>query len=107
MPEPTLQSRVSSMRTTLQTIEAQLVRGDVGGDGLADLKAGVDDLRLRIWAVMAAANSGDPGALERFRIRRAIDVCNGLADELAAGTIDPAHRELEQLRDAARKLAES
>ena len=107
MAEPTLQSRVSSMRTTLQTIEAQLTRGDVGGEGLADLKAGVDDLRLRLWAVMAAANSGDPGALERFRIRRAIDVCTGLAEELASGAIDSGHRELEQLRQAARRLAGS
>ncbi len=98
-------AQISAMRASLQTIEAQLTRGDIGGEGLEDLKMGVDDLRLRIWAIMAAASSGESGALERFRVRRAIDVCANIGDEIVSGAIDPGHPEIAELRDAAQRLA--
>lgn len=104
MSDPSAQARISAMRASLQTIEAQLVRGHVGNEGLEDLKMGVDDLRLRIWAIMAAVTSGEAGALERFRVRRAIDVCTNISDEIAAGSIDPSHPEVAELRAVAQHL---
>ena len=104
MSDPSARARISAMTASLQTIEAQLVRGQIGGDGLEDLKRGVDDLRLRIWAIMAAATSGESGAMERFRIRRAIDVCATVSDEIASGDIDARHPEVAELRAAAQHL---
>jgi hypothetical protein len=104
MSDPGARARISAMRASLQTIEAQLVRGHVGDEGLEELKMGVDDLRLRIWAIMAAATAGDPGALERFRVRRAIDVCGNISDEIASGSIDPSHPEVAELRSVAQHL---
>lgn len=104
MSDPTARTRISAMRASLQTIEAQLVRGHIAGEGLEDLKMGVDDLRLRIWAIMAAATSGESGAMERFRVRRAIDVCANVGDEIASGAIDPRHAEVAELRAAAQRL---
>jgi hypothetical protein len=104
MPDPSARARISAMTASLQTIEAQLVRGQIGGEGLEDLKRGVDDLRLRIWAIMAAATSGESGAMERFRIRRAIDVCSTIGDEIASGDIDARHPEVAELRVAVQHL---
>jgi hypothetical protein len=104
MSDPAAKGRISAMRASLQTIEGQLVRGHIAGEGLEDLKMGVDDLRLRIWAIMAAATSGESGALERFRIRRAIDVCGNIGDEIASGAIDAGHPEVAELRAAATRL---
>ena len=100
----TARAQINAMRASLQTIEGQLARGDVRGQGLEDLKMGVDDLRLRIWAIMAAATSGESGALERFRVRRAIDVLGKMRDELMAGAIDPADPEVAALKGAAQRL---
>lgn len=100
----TARAQINAMRASLQTIEGQLARGDVRGQGLEDLKMGVDDLRLRIWAIMAAATSGESGALERFRVRRATDVLGNMRDELMSGAIDPAHAEVAALKAAAQRL---
>jgi hypothetical protein len=105
MAEPgTARAKINAMLASLQTIEGQLARGDVRGQGLEDLKMGVDDLRLRIWAVMAAATSGESGALERFRLRRAIDVLGNMRDEIISGAIDPSHPEVATLKASAQRL---
>ena len=100
----TARAQISAMLASLQTIEGQLARGDVRGQGLEDLKMGVDDLRLRIWAIMAAATSGEAGALERFRLRRAIDVLGNVRDEIMSGTIDSGHPEVAALKASAQSL---
>lgn len=100
----TARAQINAMRASLQTIEGQLARGDVRGQGLEDLKMGVDDLRLRIWAIMAAATSNESGALERFRVRRAIDVLGNMRDEIISGAIDPAHPEVATLKASAQRL---
>jgi hypothetical protein len=105
MAEPgTARAKINAMLASLQTIEGQLARGDVRGQGLEDLKMGVDDLRLRIWAIMAASTSGESGALERFRVRRAIDVLGNMRDEIISGAIDPAHSEVATLKASAQRL---
>lgn len=104
MPHRALTSRVLAMRTTLQSIESQLASGSVPPDALEDLKAAVDDIRLRVWAIMATAGSGDPGAMQRFRLRRAKDVCQTVANDLSSGAIDSRHPEVGELREIARQF---
>jgi len=101
------QSPVAAMRATVQSIEAKLRQGALPQDGLVDLKSAIDDARLRLWAVISAAGSPDPDAvLLRFRLRRATEICRGITTDLDAGTLGAHQRELLELRDAAREMAD-
>jgi len=92
--DPALASQVNSIRLTLQAVEAQVGSGRIQKGALDDLKSSVDEIRLRIWAIMSAAAEGNDGlALERFRLRRAIEFCDSLNREFEAGTMSASHRE--------------
>lgn len=97
---------LKNMRAALEAIELRVTRGSVPETGLADLKSGIDDMRLRLWAIMSAANNPDPdGTIQRFRLRRAIEMCDGLGRDLAAGTLSPKHREFADLQQRALSFA--
>lgn len=102
MTEPMVRQQVDSMRLTLQAVEMQLGSGGLHAAALDDLKSAVDDIRLRIWAIMSASAEGNDGlAIERFRLRRGIDVCSKLGEEFRTGSINTGHREAVTLRDEA------
>ena len=99
MDTSNLTAQVTSIRATLYAIESQLDRGRIPAEALDDFKAAVDDIRLRVWNIMAASKSHDyQGALERFRIRRAMDISRSVAEDLRSGDIHPDHPELIDLR---------
>ena len=103
--EGTLRDRVTSMRLILQSIESELQRGKIPMEGLDDFKVAVDDLRLRVWSILAAATTGDPqAALERFRLRRAIELSRTVAHDLESGAMSTGHEELPALRIAVDRL---
>lgn len=104
MKQQTLDDHVRSMRASLQMIDRQLDRSRLSREGIADLKSEVDSVRLRIWSIMAAemANEG-PGGLERFRLRRALEITSKICDDLEQGTMAAAHPELEQLQALSRR----
>ncbi len=107
MAETTLQNPIQTIRATVQSIEAKLRQGNLPDDGLDDLKAAIDDARLRLWAVISAADSGEPeGVLLRFRLRRATEICRGIVADLDAGTLGAHQRELLELREAAREMVD-
>lgn len=106
MADATQETTIRTIRATVQSIETKLSRGDLPQAGLADLKAAIDDSRLRLWAVISAAGSGEPEAvLLRFRLRRAAEVCRSVVADLDGGTLGQHQRELLDLRDAAREMA--
>lgn len=101
-----LASQVNSIRLTLQAVEAQVGNGKIQKGALEDLKSAVDEIRLRIWAIMSAAAEGSDGmALQRFRLRRAIESCDSLNQEFEAGTISARHRECAILHAVLGKLS--
>jgi uncharacterized protein (DUF433 family) len=105
MADTTQESTIRGIRATVQAIETKLRRGDLPEEGLADLKAAIDDSRLRLWAVISAAGSGEPEAvLLRFRLRRAAEICRGVVADLDGGTLGQHQRELLELREAAREM---
>lgn len=107
MAEAALQHPIQTIRATVQSIEAKLRHGDLPDEGLDDLKAAIDDARLRLWAVISAAGSGDPEpVLLRFRLRRATEICRAVSSDLDAGTLGMHQRELLELREAAQQLAD-
>src|SRR4051812_8521063 len=106
MAEPSFADQIATFNTVLETIETHVARGDVPRDAVADFKSSVDELRLRLWSVLGAGSATDYRAFqERFRLRRAKEICRGLEDDLEAGALSPGREELRPLAQAAGSLA--
>jgi hypothetical protein len=72
---------------------------------MEDLKSAVDDVRFRLWGVLMAANKRDYREFsERFRLRRATEICRGIVADATAGRLRLTHAEAGVLGVAAREL---
>lgn len=99
--------QVGGLYATLMAIEERVSRGEVASEAVEDFKSSVDEMRLRLWALLSAGSSSDYQAfIERFRIRRTRDMIRILEEDLAAGKISPDREELAGLAAAARRLAD-
>lgn len=79
--------------------------GSQSPEGLADLKSAVDDVRLRLWGVMMAVSSPtDKTFGDRFRLRRAAEILQGIMADAAAGRLSLTHKEAAELGVVAREL---
>jgi hypothetical protein len=108
MAEPSLIEQVGILNSTLTAIEGRLARGQAPVEGLEDFKSALDDMRLRLWGLLSAAGGDDyKGFQERFRIRRATEMCRGLSGDLRAGGVSGRYAELSGLHDAAAELGKS
>jgi hypothetical protein len=108
MGEPSLIDQVSTLNTTLSAIESRLARGQAPVEGLEDFKSALDDMRLRLWGLLSAASGNDRlGFQERFRIRRATEMCRGLGQDLKDGRVSGRYPELTGLQDAVAELEQS
>jgi hypothetical protein len=93
------------MRAALQAIEQRMQAKAVPMSGIQDLKSGVDELRLRLWAILSASNNPDPAStLERFRLRRATEILDSINGDIAAGKLRTAHKEVGMLVERAEQL---
>jgi hypothetical protein len=98
--------QVASLRAMLDTLDGQLADGDLRTAGLEELKSALDDLRLRAWGLLTAANSEDPhGFQERFRTRRGTEMCRALSSDVRTGRLTSRQADLPALSAAARDLA--
>jgi hypothetical protein len=103
-----LAEQVLTLNSTLEAIEVRFAQGEVPVEGLEALKSSVDDFRLRVWGVLAAASADDYRSFqERFRIRRAKEICRGVGSDLRAGKMSGVHSELPELAEAAGLLTRS
>lgn len=108
MADASFGDQVATLNSTLQAIETRMARGRVPVEGLEDFKSALDDMRLRLWGLLSTTSGEDQqGFQERFRIRRAIEMCHGLADDLRAALVSSHHHELNSLREAASELAQT
>jgi hypothetical protein len=74
-------------------------------ESMEELKSAVDDVRLRLWGVLMAANKRDYQEFsERFRLRRAGEICRGILADAEAGRLKLSHAEAGELGVAAREL---
>ena len=84
MAEQLLSARMAVMRDLVQELEQRVGSGEVPTEGLESFKAAIDDIRLRLWALLAGAY--EPGnrkaAMQRFRLQRAVDVCRAVKKDL-------------------------
>jgi chemotaxis methyl-accepting protein methylase len=94
-----LQLAVTAFERQLGALE------EVPQAGLEELKGAVDDVRMRIWSVLIAAQSGDyRGFLDRFRLRRAAETLQALAADVDAGVLRLGHREATDLAQAVKQV---
>jgi len=101
-----VQEELTRMRVILQDLEARLEAGEVPPEGLPEFKSTVDEIRLRVWALLTAAGSDTPRATaERFRLRRAAELGRALAHDLAAGHLDATHAEWPEVQQTAAQLS--
>jgi hypothetical protein len=106
MSQPGFAEQVTTLNATLLAIEARVSSGEIPVEALTDFKSSVDDLRLRLWGLVSAGSANDyRGFQERFRLRRAKEICHGLESDLRSGAMSGRHEELAPLGKAARDLA--
>jgi hypothetical protein len=106
MVETSFADQVATFNAVIDSIETRVARGEVPRDAVADFKSSVDELRLRLWGVLGADTATDYRAFqERFRLRRAKEICRGLDDDLKAGALGRIYEELRPLGQAAASLA--
>ncbi|HEU4828590.1 MAG TPA: hypothetical protein VFT04_05295 [Gemmatimonadales bacterium] len=100
-----LKPRLLLVQDTVKKIEAEVAQGTIPSEGMEDFKRAIDEARMRIWAVLMAANDSDPaGYLERFRMRRAIEICRGIHRDIGERTLSPDHPEAAELLQVTRAL---
>jgi hypothetical protein len=100
MPGPSIVELISQVNYAVETIEIGVRNGTVRAADIADLKGTIDDARLRLWSLMNQPLDDDSVAFEeRFRLRRARELCGRLASDLRAGRILPRHPEFSELRE--------
>src|SRR5215207_7574457 len=107
MAETSFADQVATLNSTLRAIEVRLALGRKPVEGLEDFKSALDDMRLRLWALLGAAGDDYKGFQDRFRIRRATEMCRGLGGDLRAGSVSGRQAELTSLREAAAELGQS
>jgi len=106
MSQPGFAEQVATLNATLLAIEARVSSGEIPVEALTDFKSSVDDMRLRLWGLVSAGSANDyRGFQERFRLRRAKEICHGLESDLRTGAMSGRHEEMGPLGQAARDLA--
>jgi hypothetical protein len=101
-----VQGELVRMRIILRDLEARLEAGEVPPEGLPEFKSTVDEIRLRVWALLTAAGSEAPReTAERFRLRRAVELCRDLAQELTSGHLNAEHPEWPEVQQTATRLS--
>jgi hypothetical protein len=105
MSAPSPLPAVVTLRSSLKTIDEQLGSGSLSPERVEDIKAAIDDIRFRLWGVLTAKDPSEYQAFrERFRLRRATEICHGLALDIAEQRLRPTHREAAELRTALQTL---
>jgi hypothetical protein len=98
--------QVKTLGTMLTTLEDQVARGDLSAPSLAEFKSALDDLRLRAWSLLMAANADDPHRFqEQFRTHRGTEICRALSTDLRTGKLSGRQPDLPNLGAAARDLS--
>ena len=98
MNETTIATQLARLSRSVEDLEQRHTDGQPPEGDLSDIKRSLDDLRLRLWGLMQASQAEEPQAfLERFRLRRAIELSGRIAADLRVGTLSPDYKELSDL----------
>jgi hypothetical protein len=106
MPDDDRVTAIGNLQIAVTAFERQLGALErVPVAGLEEIKAAVDDVRLRIWTVLMAQNSENSREfLDRFRLRRAAENLQLLAFDVDAGKLKVTQKEADELVKAMEEL---
>lgn len=108
MPESKVLDRLAALNATINEVAIIPGMDDGALEELEAVKRGLDDARLGLWGKLQGIHEGDAKAYsERFRIRRASEICNRLTDDLKLGLMPADHPELADLWIVVNGLAEA
>jgi hypothetical protein len=107
MAEPSFAQQMATLNSTLRAIEVRLALGRAPTEGFEEFKSTLDDMRNRLWGLLSTTGDDYRTFQERFRLRRAIELCRGLGADLRSGSVSGRHSELPQLRDSTVELEQS
>jgi hypothetical protein len=107
MAEPSLADQMAALSSLLRVIEVRLALSRPPVEGIEEFRIVLDDMRLRLWGLLGSAGGEVQEFQERFRIRRAIELCRGLSADLKAGSVSGRQPGLGPLTEAALELRQS
>jgi hypothetical protein len=107
MAEPSFAQQMATLNSTLRAIEVRLALGRPPAEGFDEFKGVLDDMRNRLWGLLSTTGDDYKTFQERFRIRRAIELCRGLGADLRSGSVSGRHPELPELRESTVELGQS
>lgn len=100
--------QLAALHETLQSIPIRSAGDRPAMEKLEAVKRGLDDARLGLWARLQGAHANDITAFEeRFRIRRALELCSRITTDLRIGIMNPGHPEFADLWIATVELSQA
>jgi hypothetical protein len=107
MAEPSIAQQIATLNSTLRSIEVRLALGRPPVEGFEEFKSVLDDMRNRLWGLLGTADNDDKSSQERFRIRRATELCRGLVADLRSGAVTGRHSDLPGLQESVAELRQT
>ena len=107
MAEPSFAQQIATLNSTLRGIEVRFALGPPPAEGFEEFKSVLDDMRHRLWDLLSLTDDEEKTLQERFRIRRATELCRGLVADLRNGAVTGRHSDLPGLRESAMELGKS
>lgn len=105
--EPSFAEQMATLKSTLRNIEVRLALGRPPVEGFEAFKSALDDMRHRLWGLLSTTGDDYRTFQERFRIRRATELCRGLGADLRSGSVSGRHPELPHLQESTVELEQS
>ena len=107
MAEPSFAQQIANLNSTLRGIEVRLALGRPPVEGFEEFKNVLDEMRHRLWDLLSLTDDEEETLQERFRIRRATELCRGLVADLRSGAVTGRDSDLSGLRDSIVELGQS
>ncbi len=106
MSQHQLLARIAELHRAIDALPVPAGREEKGFESLEELKHGLDNARLSLWARLQGVDSEDaPAYVRSFRVKRAVELCSRLTTDLRLGLLDSRHGEYTALLSAALDLA--
>jgi hypothetical protein len=106
MPGPSVVELIAQLNFAVESLEVRFYTGEVDVHDVEDLKGTIDDARLRLWTLLTTPEGGDRVTFEeRFRMRRAREICGRVAKDLEGKKTLARHPEFRELAETNRDLA--
>lgn len=98
--------QLAALNSAIAAVEVGPGNSEASVQELEEVKRGLDDARLGLWARLQGVHALDARSfVEQFRIRRSIEIATRLTTDLRLGLLDPGHAEFEELLGTTLDLA--